>query len=186
MNTITSKDANGAAVPANRVGFVRLPIKGKIGHPRDDDDQNDGYDGDANWHNWHDHADSHDGDDDGCDDDYDSPSGHENIDKRDAAPLQPGQSADYPMTASPTSLALIAKAEADDPLAQIGIDIINTNGVVVASSVPTPGVAVATLLAPAAGNYTCRVHNYSVKPINHTPTLVVREPLDTTADSLVP
>jgi hypothetical protein len=72
---------------------------------------------------------------------------------------------------------LIAKAEATDPLAQIGIDIYNAAGMLMASSVPTPGVGIAQILLPAAGTYTARVRNYSALPVTHTATLIVREPL---------
>jgi hypothetical protein len=80
---------------------------------------------------------------------------------------------------------LIAKAEAEDPLAQIGIDILDARGLLVATSVPTPGIAVAQVLLPAAGTYTARVRNYGVLPVNQAPTLIVREPLDL-SDPLVP
>lgn len=163
---------------ADRVGFVRLPIKDKIKHPRDDDDEDDGWDGDDKWHAWHQHGNSHDRDDDGIDDDDDSPSGREEVTVGDSSPLQGGQKVDYSMTASSTTLALIAKATADDPLAQIGIDIYDAAGLLVARSVPTPGVAAVQVLLPAAGSYTARVRNDGLSAINHTPTLIVREPLD--------
>jgi hypothetical protein len=172
-----SPDSQAAVI--DRVGFVRLPIiKEKIKHPRDDDDKDDGWDGDDSWHGWHGHADDHDGDDDGFDDDKDSPQRETVQSSGDSSALAPGQAMDFPMTASPTTLALIAATKADDPLANIGIDIVNTLGVVVASSLPTPGVAVAQLALPAAGNYTARVHNYGGLPVSHTPTLINREPWD--------
>jgi hypothetical protein len=80
------------------------------------------------------------------------------------------------LTASATSLALIASAAADRPTAQIAIEIYNSLGALVATSAPMPGGAVAMLLKPAAGNYTARVRNLGVASFNHTPTLVVREP----------
>ena len=43
------------------------------------------------------------------------------------------------MIASPTTLALIAVAEADDPLAQIGIDIFNPQGLLLTTSAPALG-----------------------------------------------
>jgi hypothetical protein len=91
--------------------------------------------------------------------------------------LLAGQTKDYTLTASPTSLALIALATAeDDPTAFLSVDIYNALGMLVATSPVSPGVAVATVLLPAAGNYTARVHNQNPTAANHTPTLIVREP----------
>jgi hypothetical protein len=174
-NQSTTTDNSGNVVPVNRIGFVRLPIQERIKHPRDDDDANDGSEGENTWHNWHDHAGRNDDDDDGVENDSDSPS-NENVQRGDSSPLLAGQTMDYPMTASATTLALIAKVEADDPLAQIGVEIHDANGLLVASSPATPGIAVVTVLLPAAGSYTCRVRNDGPMPVNHTPTLIVREP----------
>jgi hypothetical protein len=162
----------------DRVGFARLPIKQKIKNPRDDDDENDGRGGDHPWHDWHDHNNNGDSDDDGIEDEHDSKTAHEHVQRGDSTPVQGGQSVSYPMTASATSLALIAKAVAENPLAQIGIDILDARGLLVATSVPTPGVAVAQVLLPAAGNYTARVRNYGLLPVRQAPTLIVREPPD--------
>jgi hypothetical protein len=138
----------------DRVGFVRLPMPQKVRHPRDDDD-----------------------DDDGLGSAQDSPTAHENVNVSDDAPLQGGQSVFYPMTASPTSLALIFVATSvDDPLAQIKVDIYNSLGMLMATSAPTPGVGVATVLLPAADNYTARVTNLGVTANTHTPMSIVREP----------
>jgi hypothetical protein len=161
----------------DRVGFVRLPVREKLKYPRDDDDENDGADGDHEWHDWHNHSGDHDGDDDGLEDDNDTKTAHEDVRRGDATTAQGGQTVDYPITASATSLALIAKAEATDPLAQIGVDIYNPAGMLMASSVPTPGAGIAQILLPAAGTYTARVRNYSALPVTHTATLIVREPL---------
>lgn len=175
-NGVTTDSTNcTATVPCNRVGFARLPILEKIKHPRDDDDSNDGWEGEADWHGWHGHAADDDNDDDGLQNDYDTPD-QENVQGGDSAPIQGGQTMAYPMTASPTTLALIAEAQADDPLAQIGVEIDDANGILLARSGPAPGVAVVTVLLPAAGGYTSRVINYGIAPINQTPTLIVREP----------
>jgi hypothetical protein len=168
----------------DRVGFARLPIRQKLKSPRDDDDPNDGWEGDHKWHDWHGH-DGKDDDDDGFEDAQDSKTAHEDVQRGDSTPVQGGQSVSYPMTASATSLALIAKAEAEDPLARIGIDILDARGLLVATSPPTPGIAVAQVLLPAAGTYTARVRNYGVLPVNQAPTLIVREPPDL-FDPLVP
>jgi hypothetical protein len=166
----------GFSEGTNRVGFVRLPqVKEKMKHPRDDDDRDDGWNGEDHWHDWHDHANSNDDDDDGIANGQDSPAGSENVTKGDSTPLAAAQTADYSMTASPTTLALIAMAEADDPLAQLGIDVYNAQGLLVARSAPALGIAVAQVALPSAGAYTWRVRNYG-GAVNYTPTTIVREP----------
>jgi sugar lactone lactonase YvrE len=159
---------------AKRIGFARLPNKEKIKNPRDDDDSDDGFDR-TNHPGWH-NSEVGDEDADGVPDQYDAPSSRENMTMGDAAPLSAGQSADYPLTASATSLALIASATADSPTAQLAVEIYNAMGVLVATSAPTPGGAAAILLAPGAGTYTARVRNMGMTSFAHTPTLVVREP----------
>jgi len=166
----------GFSEGANRVGFVRLPrAKEKLKQPRDDDDRDDGWTGEDHWHDWHDHANSNDDDDDGIANGQDSPSGQETVSGGDITPLASGQTVDYTMTASPTTLALIAMAEADDPLAQIGIDVFNAQGLLVARSAPALGIAVAQVALPSAGAYTWRVRNYG-GAVNYTPSSIVREP----------
>jgi hypothetical protein len=159
---------------ADRVGFVRLPMPKHVKHPRDDDDDDDGCcsPSRSGWHN----SDADDDDDDGVPNEYDTPTANENATIGDPAPLSAGQSINYPITASPTSLALIAIATADDPLAQITVEIHNALGMLVAGTVSTPGSAVSTLLLPAAGTYTVHLTNVGLGSFNHTPTLVVREP----------
>jgi hypothetical protein len=160
----------------NRVGFVRLPVKGRIKNPRDDDDRDDGCNCEDHWHDWHGHATKGDDDDDGIPNEQDSPTARENVARGDATPLAAGATAVQSMVASPTTLALIAIAEADNPTAQIGIDVFNSMGLLMASSVPALGVAVAQVALPSAGTYTWRVRNYGSAPINYTPTSIVREP----------
>jgi hypothetical protein len=164
----------GANSDAKRVGHARLPIKEKIKRPRDDDDADDGFDT-AQCPAFH-NAEPGDFDADGVPDQFDTPSSRDSMTMGDPAPLTAGQSVDYPLTASATSLALIASATADSPTAQIAVEIYNSVGALVATSAPMPGGAVATLLTPAAGQYTARVRNLGVASFNHTPTLVVREP----------
>jgi hypothetical protein len=169
--TVSIEGSSSSA--AKRVGFARLPIKAKIKHPRDDDDADDGFDTTKcpAFHN----AEPNDFDADGVPDAYDTPSSRDNMTMGDAAPLAAGQSVAYPLTASATSLALIASATADSATAQIAVEIYNSLGALVATSTAIPGGAVATLLKPVAGNYTARVRNLGVTSFNHTPTLVVRE-----------
>ena len=168
-----SADENGNTV---RLGFARLPNKGKIKHGRDDEDCDDGEDA-AKHPGWHDHS-SHpdDADDDGVDSRYDSPTSREDSETGETAALGAGQIVEYPLTASATTLALIATVAADDPLAQMGIEIYNQLGALVASGASVGGLAAATVPAPAAGTYKVRVKNYGLRSFNHTPTLLVREP----------
>jgi hypothetical protein len=165
--------AVGQAV--NRVGFVRLPMPQKVKHPRDDDDTDDGCCAGsmpAGWHN----SDPDDDDDDGLANANDTPTANENTTIGDPVALGAGQSANYTLTASPTTLALIATVVTDNPFASITTEIYNAAGVLVANSLSAPGTASATLLLPAAGVYTVRVKNYGLSAVNHTATLIVREP----------
>jgi hypothetical protein len=161
---------------AKRIGFVRLPNKEKIKNGRDDDDTDDGEDRTAHpsWHN----SEPGDEDADGVPDQYDTPSSRENTSVFDPAQVPGQQGVDYPLTASASTLALIASVETD-PTAQIAVDIYNALGVLAATSGPMVGNAVVTLPLPAAGTYTARVRNLGLSPVTNTPTLVIR-------DSVVP
>jgi hypothetical protein len=161
---------------ADRVGMVRLPMPQKVRHPRDDDDGEDGWDHSQHPSGWH-MSGVDDDDNDGLENEYDSPTAQENVTVLDPTIVQAGQTKDYPMTASSTSLALIALAVAEsDPTAFLSVDILNSAGQLVATSPVTAGLAAATLLLPAAGDYTARVHNQNVTGAAHTPKLIVREP----------
>jgi len=162
--------------PTVRVGFARLPHRAKIRHGRDDDDCDEGMNAVTN-PGWHDHT-THpdDPDDDGVDSKYDTPTSREDSRTGDTTPLAAGQIAEYPLAATSTSVVLIASVMADDPLAQMTVEIYNPLGALVASGVSAGGIAVATLPTPTAGGYKVRVKNYGLRSINHTPTFVVREP----------
>ena len=179
---------------ADRVGFVRMPMPGTssgstttstssgstatstVRHPRDDDDAEDGWDHNSHPAGWHTSA-ANDDDADGLENSFDLPTARENVQVVDGAPaIAGGQSADFPVTTSPTSLALIATATAGDPLAQIGVEIYDALGMLVATSAPSLGVAVATVPLPAASTYKVRIRNYGMTSITHTPRLIVREP----------
>jgi hypothetical protein len=173
-NTSTSTTA------VDRVGFIRIPVREKIKCARDDDDENDGWEGEHGWHDWHGHAD---GDDD--DDDVDNAHDHHDARERDAREndttqddgvLAGGASKDYTMVTTPTSLAIVALTTATDPLAQIEITVLDSRGLLVGKSLPTPGVAAVEVLLPAAGTYTCRFRNYGATSIVHLPKLFIREP----------
>jgi len=181
--TVTDPETGEVLSAKNRVGFVRLQLKEKVKHPREDDDPDDGCDDHQN----HDGPDGHHGhkhhrhgendwDDDGLDDRYDDHKAQDNVDTRDDAPLAAGQIGQYTVVTSATSLALIATATADNALAQIGCDIYGPTGLLAATAPPTPGLAVATVLLPAPGTYTVKIRNYGLSPIVATPMFVVREP----------
>jgi hypothetical protein len=172
---------NASVAPLiDRVGFVRLPIREKIRFPRDDDDENDGSDRPPTWHAWHGHPANGDDDDDGIDNAHDNRAAQErNVQQNDTTVydgvLAGGASKDYSIVTTSTSLAIEALTTADDPLAQIEIRILNSLGVVIAKSLPTPGLATVEVLMPAAGTYTCRIINYGANPVIQTPNLFVRE-----------
>jgi hypothetical protein len=159
---------------ANRVGFLRMPKPKKVKHPRDDDDAEDGFDHNQHPNGWH-MNDNGDDDDDGLDNMEDT-ANFENVQVADDAPLQPGQSVDFPISASSTTLALVAVATADDPLAALKVDIYNALGMLMATSPLTPGLGIATLPLPTAGAYTVRVRNMGTTPNTTTPMLITREP----------
>ena len=106
QNASTAKSPDGTVVPANRVGFVRFPMREKIKHPRDDDDENDGDDSAHDWHDWHGHADGNDDDDDGLDNSHDQHAWNEKDSRADdpndggSVVLNGGTSTDYQMVAS--------------------------------------------------------------------------------------
>ena len=161
---------------AVRIGFARLPHKDKVKHGRDDDDCDDGEDAGRHpgWHDHHTHGDDEDGD--GVDSKHDYRTSREDSEMRDSTALAAGQTAEYPLTASATTLALIANVAVTDLFAQLGVEIYNRLGALVASGMSVGGVAVATVPMPAAGDYKVRVKNYGLGSITHTPTLLVREP----------
>jgi hypothetical protein len=160
---------------ADRIGFVRLPMVKKLKHPRDDDDTDDGCCSTSQPIGWH-NSDPDDQDDDGQADEVDTPTANETVTIPDPSPVGPGQYVEYPVTASTTTLALIGMATSDDVLGQVGVEIYNSLGMLVAGTVSAPGVGTATLSLPAAGNYTVRVKNYGITGFTQSPTLVVREP----------
>jgi len=166
---------NNLQAQIDRAGFVRFPLKERVKHPRDDDDRDDGCDCEDHWHDWHDHANSNDDDDDGIPNGQDSPTAQENVARGDLTPLAAGDTAVYSMTATTTTLALLAIAEADNPTAQIGIDVFNSAGLLIAQSLPALGIAVAQVALPPAGTYTWRVRNYGAA-VNYTPTTIDRQP----------
>jgi hypothetical protein len=165
-------DPNTGAMLSDRVGFVRLHPREKIKFPRDDDDPDDGCEENDEAHH---HGEPGDNDDDGLEDGYDQSTAYERVQGDYPAPLGAAQSTEYTVTTSTTSLALIATATSDDPLAAIGIDVFDPTGLFLVASVPGPGAAVATVPLPAAGTYRVRVRNFGLSAVTVTPKLIVRE-----------
>src|SRR6185436_6457189 len=114
-------------------------------------------------------------DDDGLEDGFDQSAAYERVQGDYPASLGAAQSTEYTVTTSTTSLALIATAVSDDPLASIGIDVFDPAGLFLVASVPGPGAAVATVPLPAAGTYRVRVRNFGLSAVTVTPKLIVRE-----------
>jgi hypothetical protein len=117
-----------------------------------------------------------DDDADGVPDDYDTQSSDEKMTAYDPSPVAPmAISAEYPVATSPTCLALLATAQADDALATIAVDVYNAAGSLVATSGPLPGVATVTVPSPGAGNFSVKVRNLGGNAASVTPTIVVRD-----------
>lgn len=148
-----------------RVGFARLPrVKLKGHHEREDKDCNDDGSG------------QDDEDHDGIPNRYKTGDSQSHAD-RENDQLAAGQSSDYTMTAGPSTKALVAAITADNPLEPVSVQIIDPNGISIVLPVATPGIAVATLVPTTPGNYTVRVKNEGLNPINHETLLINREPL---------
>ena len=160
----------------NRIGFIRFPKNHvmKMTHPRDDDDPEDGWEHAQHPPGWH-ISDDGDDDSDGLGNAQDTAS-REDVVVSDDAPLEPGQTSTYWMTASSSTLALVALVTANDPLAVLRVDIYNPLGLIVATSPATPGVGLATVALPAPGNYTVKVQNMGFTANTHSPMLINREP----------
>jgi hypothetical protein len=160
---------------AKRIGFARLPVKERIRNPRDDDDADDGFDRTkkANWHN----SEPGDDDADGVPDQYDTNSTTDNTTMTDPTIVPVGQSWNYPMSTSATTLALIAAVTPDVATATIAVDVYNAIGTLVGTSGPVIGAGVATIPTPGAGTYTIRVRNLGTSSVSPSSTTVVREPL---------
>jgi hypothetical protein len=164
----------GEQAAVNRFGFVRLGVPERINNPRDDDDSNDGFTTtDPTWNV----GSAGDADGDGVPDEYDTNTSRDNMTMAAPTVVPVGQSWDYPMSTTPTSLALIAAATPDSPTATIAVDVYNSIGTLVGTSGPIVGAATATVPTPAAGNYTVRIRNLGTSNVTPTPTVVVREPL---------
>jgi hypothetical protein len=149
----------------NRVGFIRLPRKGfKAKHEREDKDCDDDGTG----------RDSQDCD--GVPDHYKTSDSKSKMDRQNDS-LAPGQSMDYNLTTTSTTMAVVAAIQSDNALEPVSVQVIDPNGINLALPLATPGLAVATVVPTAPGNYTIRVKNEGALPINPETQLITREPL---------
>jgi len=149
----------------NRVGFIRLPRKGfKAKHEREDKDCND----DGTGKDAEDH--------DGIPDKYKTSDSKSKMDRQNDS-LGPGQSMDYNLTTTSSTMALVAAIQSDNALEPVSVQVIDPNGITLALPIATPGLAVATVVPTAPGNYTIRVKNEGALPINPETQLITREPL---------
>lgn len=148
----------------------------------DSDDDNDGKKDDED----------SDDDSDGVKDKWDHKGRKEKQDSN-SDKLSPGQSHSYSMSVDLTSLALIAAAQrplADDPIPDpdellddpldfveqpLLVEIYDPLGTLVASSLPIPGVALATTVPILAGEYTVKVKNVGTKTHSYDSFLVTSE-----------
>jgi hypothetical protein len=159
----------------DRIGFARLPVKDRkrMKFPRDDDDPHDG--DDQRHGDWCHNSEHGDDDADGMGDEHDTAS-HERATVSDPTPLAAGAISEHQVTTTTSTLALIVQAVADNLLAPVSVEIYDGLGLLKVAGTPTPGVGVATLALPTPGTYTVRVRNLATVPVNHTTTLIVREP----------
>jgi hypothetical protein len=157
-------DASGNPT-VNRIGFIRLPRKGfKAKHEREDKDCSDDGSG------------QDDEDHDGVPDRYKTKDSKSKMDRQNDS-LAPGQSTDYNMTTGSSTMAIVATIQADNALEPVSVQIIDPNGITLSLPMATPGLAVATAIPTAPGNYTIRVKNEGALPINPETQLITREPL---------
>jgi outer membrane protein assembly factor BamB len=151
-----------ANLTIDRVGLARLP-RPQAHHEREDKDDFD----DGSMHDDQDH--------DGI------PNQHESSDSsakltRENTQLSAGQANDYVLPADSNTNMLIASTQADDPTVPVSVEIIDPNGISVALPVPTPGLAVASFVPTAPGNYTVRIKNWGLVPVNQETLLIQRIP----------
>ena len=130
----------------------------------DDDDDNDGtpdvLDDDKNG--------------DGIEDKYQSPGSRETK-RSDNGQMAPGEAKEYDMEYDEHSVLMLAVVEAADLTTPLAIDIVDPNGVVVLSTPPAVGKAVATATPALPGVYTVRVRNAGLTPVTYKTTLVGRQ-----------
>ncbi len=182
-------------VPAliKRIGRVFLPPAERGKHARDDDD----FDGDGKKNKYEDDDDDGDGtmnaadrdddndckdddfddkddDNDGHDDKWDDPRKKETRNSKDHT-TGGGSSTTHQMVVPAGATLVVAQATAADPATPVKVEIVSPSGIKLASPLATPGVGIATLVAPAAGTYTVRVTNLGLAATTFTTDLIVQE-----------
>lgn len=131
-----------------------------------DEDSDDDNDGDS------DNSDSDD-DGDGVDDDFDTSNKEKQSQRSDS--VAGGGSNSYTMRSDDDTLALIALVES--PGADLlTVDIHDPSGALLATSVTTPGRALAVAVPGKGGDYTVKVRNQGAGVVDYTVTLIGRVP----------
>jgi hypothetical protein len=174
----------------NRIGHLEVPVdpKEETDHRKDDDDYDD--DGDDDDHDGDDDDDGHgddvdddddndctpdsmdkDWDNDGVENEHDSRSNRENK-RTDRGSMGPGQAKEYEMASDSNSLLMVAIVEAADLTTPLSIELVDPNGIVVLTTPPVLGKAVATATPALPGLYTVRVRNTGLKSTTYKTTLV--------------
>jgi hypothetical protein len=174
----------------NRIGHfeVRVEPDRELEHRKDDDDYDDDGDDDE-WDDdddndgiddeWDDDDDNdcipdmmdNDHDNDGVENEHDSKSHRENK-RTDRGSMAPGESKGYEMEATSNSVAMLAIVEAATLTTPLSIEIVDPNGVVVLSTPPALGKAVATATPALPGVYTIRVKNGGLSSTTYKTTLI--------------
>ena len=178
---------------SNRIGFLQLKVEKDRDlefRRSDDDDDNDGIDNE--------HDDDVDGDGisnamdtdrdndgipdvmdkdkngDGIEDEYQSPGNRENK-RTDHGQMAPGETREYEMSSDDHSILMLAIVEAGDLTTPFAIDLVDPNGVVVLSTPPAVGKAVASATPALPGVYTVRVRNAGLSSATYKTTLIGRQ-----------
>ena len=136
----------------------------------DDDGRTDDWDDDDDNDCIPDHMDE-DHDNDGVENEHDTKSNRENK-RTDRGSMAPGEAKEYEMTSTSNSLAMVAIVEAATLTTPLSIQIVDPNGVVVLSTPPLLGKAVATATPALPGVYTIRVKNGGLSSTTYKTTLL--------------
>ena len=179
--------------PSNRVGHFEIKIEKdrELEHRRDDDDYDDDgdddqYDSDDDGDGILDNVDADDDNDceidtldkdddnDGIENEHDSKSHRENK-RTDRGSMAPGETKGYEMEANANSVLMLAIIEAATATTPLSIQIVDPNGVVVVSTPPALGKAVASATPALAGVYTVRVKNGGTASTTYKTTLIGRQ-----------
>jgi hypothetical protein len=185
--------SNSATGPSNRVGHLSINVDPNrelenrkddddfdddgIPDDMDDDDDDDGIPDDMDNDDDNDcildHMDT-DKDNDGIEDEYDSAS-HREHKRIDRGQMAPGERKEYEMTSDPNSVVMLAVVEAATLTTPLSIEIVDPNGVVVLTTPPALGKAVATVTPGLAGVFTVRVKNGGTTATTYKTTLIGRQ-----------